>query len=444
MFTKALASVNHLSKGSVLWVLSLFFIVLTEILIYGKAISGDWFSSGNDMQFLIPAIKDSLESGRVDWLWGPWVGEVMFSYYRPVTSLFFITEFNLFGQTVVAWQITSLVLHIASTVTFACLVALWFRNRIAGWVAALVWGVLRARNDLTIEWTPAQTDLLAGFFTIGALILVLIYAKHGSRVALWSAAVAFILAMGAKEAALVAPLLAIVLGWAVLGVNRTRRNVVTLMAIGVLVCFLVLRFIALQGSGFLPGQDMPLSLDSVIKRLFNHLLPEPISPLSLFPPLGGVLFGIAVVSVWFLRSNRLLAFSTFALLFSAGLLLVGQEFILLWSFWQWFLGSLVSVVLFFLCWYRAKHFLVWTVVWGVVAWAPLYHVVYNKAGNVSYLADTYWGLIWACVVLSVIRFMGGKFVVTAPEPIQDSHEENHLLDESTQVLRLQPSLGFHS
>jgi hypothetical protein len=443
MFARTLANVNRFSEGSFLWVLSLAAIVVVQLFVYREAISGDWFRSGNDMEFLIPAVKNSIETGHPDWLWGPWVGEIMFSYYRPVTSLFFTAEYVLFGEKVLYWQITSLIVHVASTVIFACLVAGWFGNRVAGWVAATVWGVLRFRNDLTIEWTPAQTDLLAGFFTLAALVLVLAYSQRGSRVALVGGILALILAMGSKEVALVSPVLAIILIWALPEIIPARRKVVTFVVLGGLVCFLALRSVALEGSGFLPGQETSLSMSSVAKRLANHLLPTAFGPNSVFSPLGGFLLGVGVMSAWFFRKNKVLAFSSFGLLFAGALLLVGQEFIVLWSFWRWAFECVIAFGLLVFCWHHAKRFLVWTFVWGVVVWAPLYHVVYNKAGNVSYLADTYWGLIWACVVYAVVRFMDGKFVATTPEPIRGSRGGNHSLDEPTQVLQLQSNLNFH-
>jgi hypothetical protein len=39
---------------------------------------------------------------------------------------------------------------------------------------------------------------------------------------------------------------------------------------------------------------------------------------------------------------------------------------------------------------------------GLVLGLPLYHVVYNKAGNVRYLPDLYWAMCWALLVASFI------------------------------------------
>ena len=154
-----------------IWTACLAFIFSLQWILYSSSIDGNWLASGTDLTSILPRLRAAGGHEAWGWVIGPWVGRDLFPYYRPTTSLFTWAEYGVFGGSPAGFQAASLLLHGLSVVLVAILVRAMFQRAIPAVLAAFGWG-LRARNDLAIAWTPAQTDIIACLLTISALILL--------------------------------------------------------------------------------------------------------------------------------------------------------------------------------------------------------------------------------------------------------------------------------
>lgn len=392
-----------------------------------SAVGGNWFRSGNDMDYILPALRAATPADARHWLTGPWIGKELFPYYRPVTSLVWYGLYRLFGaESSAPYQALSVALHAGSVVLLALLLRRIFGTALGTLCGALLWAG-RDRMLATIEWTPAQTDLLAGFFALAALLLLQTYLdaaaaatrEEGQQGAatprrallLAASAVLALLAMGSKEVALTVPLLGMLLALRAPGLSRRQRVLVSLGTLALLAAFVGARSLALGGLGFLPGHALAhrakparLTPGAWAHQMEVLLLPQPLSPHATMPPLAAaaalaVLLLAARQRRWRYRAAILLAGTV-----PVALLMGGPEFFLLPNtYLSLAIGVFTLALIGFTLWRRPRD-AAFVLLWGLIACQPLYHIVYNQAGNVTYLPDTYWALGWACFFAALLSF----------------------------------------
>lgn len=385
-------------------------LLLCAVALYAKrAIGGDWSRSGNDMEFLLPALE---RDAPTQYLIGPWAGREIFEYYRPVTSLAMWLELRSFGQAPSGWQAISLLLHLASVAILALLLSL--AGARAGAIAgAGMWG-FRDRIVETIEWVPAQTDLFAGFFAIACLWCVARSALGGTRWWYVAAVATGLLAAGSKETALVLVGLCPIVAWMANPNQRSQALRVGLFSIGTLILFLGARFAALGGFGFLPGHavgqgtEAVITIGSVARRLAHFLLPYPLGPI------GSINLGatwavcLGTATAWILRARPFWALLAFLSGLAVAIFFLGDvSWLLLPSTWAHFIWAVLAFAALAMAAVVEPVKGVAVLAFGVCAALPLYHVVYNTAGNVTYLPDIYQALLWAWVITSLLRVARG-------------------------------------
>ena len=364
------------------------------------------------MAYLLPEARSANSHGVLGWLTGPWMGYRLFEYYRPVTSLALYGEYRLFGEQSAGWQVVSLILHMSSTAMLATLCRRVFSSGLAALVGAGVWG-FRDRQWDAIAWTPAQTDLLAGFFALACLLSLAIFLDSAGAKWLICAAVSGILSVGSKEAALVLPLLASLL--ILRNPSQSRRTHWRMIGGAWLLAFVffVWRYHALGGLGFTPGQVSAhsgggrLRPDQILSHLWSFLLPAPLGSAAVVsagacPALFASLLLIAELRRRRLPRLWLLAAGAAAFLLVT-VFLGGPEWWLVLQTYESLLAGIFCISLLALTVIWRPYDSLFVLGWGVCAWLPLYHIVYNVAGNVSYLADTYWALAWSALIAAVLR-----------------------------------------
>jgi hypothetical protein len=369
-----------------------------------------------------------------DWVVGPWIGREIFVYYRPVTSLVMFAEFRLFGEHSAPWQALSLALHLGSTALLALFIRRLFRSCTAGIVGALLWG-FRDKMALAIEWTPAQTDLLAGFFALLCLLTLKLYLEERRWFWLLLAAPSGLLAMGSKEVALILPLLVTAL--ALHAGTLPRKKLAALLGTTWLLtlAFLLWRSHALRGMGFMPGQGTHpsgkfgkgrssvgrITPGGLAQKLLAFLLPLPLGPNAPFPALATLGTGATAALTHRLSQTRsprtVLAAAGIGLLLVTLLMSDPQDGWMLSSLFDSFLSGLIHwlmpdtyfgllfglamLALLVFALKRRPRDGALLLAWGVSVWLPLYHVVFNSAGNVTYLPDTYWALVWGWIAAAL-------------------------------------------
>ena len=377
--------------------------------------SGDWYRSGNDMVYILPPARAATPTTLLNYLHGPWIGAELFVYYRPVTSVLWVMEFRAFGENAAAWQMISLAMHTASVVMLALLLRRVFGLHFAALVAAGIWAT-RAHIIPTLEWTPAQTDHFAGFFGLAALLCLqtaIDTERHPRRIIYFVVAgMLCLLAMGSKEIAYTVPLLAVLLVFHNPDLARPVKIRIAVGIFSLLMAFICWRFIAMHGLGFIPGQASagranasPFTLSRWAYQMANFLLPMPLTPMH--SPLASVTAAFTLLLLLQKRPPVLTRPLVRFALASVGIMIVlfllgGPEYLMMEETYSNIAVGVLSVALIgVLVWGRFQDAL-FVAAWGLIAYLPLYHVVYNAAGNVTYLPGIYWAFAWAAL-LSVLH-----------------------------------------
>ncbi len=374
---------------------------------YRSVVGGDWFASGDDMAHILPELR---EGAPMDWVSGTWVGKRMFDYYRPVTSIAMWVQHRAFGETQAGWQAVSLGCHLAAVALVSLLLFNLFRLAIPALLGAAVWG-FRGRVFETLEWTPAQTDLFAGVLGFAALLAFVRGIRRQSALLLGLSAIVALLAAGSKEVALVLPAVAAVIALFEDGVSNRSKAWIVATCAGLTICILAVRALALGGIGFLPGQAVGDSGRAagvrpagVLRNLLGFWLPAVMTPLSQIGWQAAWAAAVGGVAAWIAGRKRLvLGFSVGAAAFVAITFLLDDP-----GYWLLpqtslsvltaaaFGGAVLFVVL------RRPRQTLMVILCGIALGLPLYHVVYNKAGNVRYFPDLFWAMGWALLAASLV------------------------------------------
>ncbi len=437
-----------LQRRTAVWLLALIALCVVATVHALPAVSGDWFRSGNDMIYILPALRTATNADLLRWLHGPWVGVELFSYYRPVTSALWFAEFKAFGEHAASWQIVSLIMHGISVVLLADLLRRIFGRETTSerikdetgrmkavssliphpssfqgrattggcpYVAALVGAYVWATRDKiaqTLEWTPAQTDHFAVFFGVASLLTFQI-ALDNKKIAvratgLLVAALLAVLALGSKEIAYPLPLLACLLALRSPSLSRRTKVALIVGCIALLTAFVGWRIVAMHGLGFMPGQASvgrsnasPLTPNKWLLQMAKFLLPRPLGPGAPFPVVATLAICATAYLLWrFPQRLHRLVIATAGVVASS-FLLGGPEYLLIPDTYEELVVALTSVGLILLIGRYRPREIGFLAVWGLLGYLPLYHVVYNAAGNVTYLPGIYWAMVWTVIALCI-------------------------------------------
>lgn len=172
--------------------------------------------TGSDTWSLIAAarLRSAADLGRV--LTEPLMAGTSFVehglFYRPVSTLSFSLDGALWGLNPFGYHLTDLLLHVAVTLLVLLVVRRLREGRLgAAWLAA----ALFTTHPILVESVPAisrRQDALAALFLLLALLLHLRWLARGRGRWLAAALAAYLLALGAKEVAVVFPLLVLAHG----------------------------------------------------------------------------------------------------------------------------------------------------------------------------------------------------------------------------------------
>jgi hypothetical protein len=365
---------------------------------------------------ILPELCNANGETVAGWLTGPWVGHKLFDYYRPVTSIAMLAEFRLFGQSAAVWQLVSLCFHVVSSMMLVLLIRGVFKSPLAALAGGAIWA-LRSRMGLVIEWTPAQTDIFAGFFAILSLLAL----HHGMAHRRWFfvgiSGIAAILAMASKEVAFALPALATLMILHEPRVSRRTKSPLIASFWLLLGAFLIWRYHALAGFGYVPAQaklDTPgrhFHFDSYFTNWLLFILPDALGPNTAIN--SAAVWTAGIVLFFCMRmahngSRGWLILAALGILAINFMLVSWEEWLLPSTYWS-ILAGIFWMGLLWIAWKERRRDLALSFAWGMLAWIPIAHPVYNFAGNVTYLPHTYWALVWACIVTGLLS-LGKRFV----------------------------------
>jgi tetratricopeptide (TPR) repeat protein len=265
-----------------------------------------------------PATRELQPLGQyfVSTFWQPTPDRPTFAgYYRPLVALSYAVQYRLHGEWPVPFHLFNLGVHL----TVALLLLLLARRLGAGQPAALLatttWGLLPRLTEC-VDWVSGRTDLLAGAFTLGALL-----AWDGARVGRrWLAAGLLGLGLLSKEVALATlPAVAVWELWSLRRSPGPVRAVAWRLAPLALVtlAWLALRAVALRGApaaldpGLTAGERALRALDALGR--YGWMLAQPFRPSALLAVAGrtepwavavGALLAVAALALAVLARRR--------------------------------------------------------------------------------------------------------------------------------------------
>lgn len=134
-------------------------------------------------------------------------------YYRPLQMLSYRLDHAIWRLDPLGYHLTSTLLHAGAALLFYHLVLLLLGSRPAAVAAALLWAVHPAHTE-AVTYVSGRSDPLAAVFL---LVSLLAFARRReAHFSVWRAAslAAFFLALLAREAAVILPLLVVLVDWA--------------------------------------------------------------------------------------------------------------------------------------------------------------------------------------------------------------------------------------
>ena len=172
------------------------------------------------------------------------------SFYRPVISLSYLTDYNLWGLNARGFHLTNVLAHGAAAALLYWLMFLLLASRPAALLTAGLWSCHPTHVE-NVCWVAGRTDVICGVFYFLAFALVLLYLRGPQtrpRMVLPGIAVAYALALFSKEMAVSLPILVLVYGLAVVRRDRSiagRLVIVLTLLAGLTVLYLAVRLAVL-------------------------------------------------------------------------------------------------------------------------------------------------------------------------------------------------------
>jgi hypothetical protein len=131
-------------------------------------------------------------------------------YYRPISSLSYSLDYYMWGLNPFGYHLTDLALHITvSALVLVAMLSLTGARKAISWLSAVIF----ATHPILVETVPAiarRQDVIAALFLLLSLVFFLNHVSTPARQRKWSLAssvLAYAFALGAKEIAILLPLI---------------------------------------------------------------------------------------------------------------------------------------------------------------------------------------------------------------------------------------------
>ncbi len=158
----------------------------------------------------------TLAANHPSMLWdnftGPWLGSTDVKFYRPLISVIFWIEHQLWGFNAVGYHLTNVGFHLSGVL---CLLFIGKRlallagfdekaSRTVGILAATLWGI-HPLNAEVVAWVTGRVDATVTAFSLGCLLAYLKWRESKKPATLAIGLTLFILALLCKEMAVILP-----------------------------------------------------------------------------------------------------------------------------------------------------------------------------------------------------------------------------------------------
>ena len=264
-------------KSRYLLILAILSMALTFIA-WGSALSTGLFSEDENHVLLANYTINGHWSLLLESFTQPWMQACRSAaFYRPVIDVSLVIDALLYGKNVWGYHLSNLLFHALTSFNvgiIAYLLGRQWRYKHAS-EAGLMATTLFAVNPLAQEilaWVVCRCDGLSLMFGSLSLVLYLLYYQGKNRLTLVLSLLSFVLAMGAKETALIYPFVILLHG---LTSSKKLNLVTTIKQSAVpayfvtLAAFMALRFYFVGGFGSYSSSVGQLLDTSVMERLGN-------------------------------------------------------------------------------------------------------------------------------------------------------------------------------
>ncbi len=242
--------------------------------------------------------------------------------YVPLTIVSFQIEHTLVGFNPFLFHLDNLLLHIIAAALVLLLLERLGLERKTAFIGALLFTV-HPINTEAVAWVSARKDLLAGIFSLAALLLYLhplSRARHAAPLR-WVTLLFFLMALLSKPVAIVLPAIFLLLDWKDDGVIRRNKIFKNIPFFALSALFLVIGLYGKQQNiGALSLVDtLLLAIKSSVFSLQKFFWPANLSSIYLqtdtisiklaqfFLPL--IILGVlAILVMWSIRKTRVIAF----------------------------------------------------------------------------------------------------------------------------------------
>ena len=184
---------------------------------FANALTGEFVYDDTRQILQNPVVRDSgqLWSALTTDVWAFKTGgaEPVSDYWRPIFVLWLVINQRLFGlENTAGWHLANVLLHIATAVlAYALLRRLKVSRPIT--TAIILVFLLHPAHVETVSWISGSPDLLMALPILGALLLLLAHRKSADLKHYLAALLLFAIALLAKEAAVLFPILVFLLYW---------------------------------------------------------------------------------------------------------------------------------------------------------------------------------------------------------------------------------------
>ena len=199
--------VPHGLRIDLLWLLPA---LVLGFLVYANTLGGEFVY--DDLRQIVRNIL--IQDGSQFWhamtsdVWWAFNGgeQAVSNYWRPSFVLWMILNFRCFGLQTLGWHLTNIALHlVVIALAFALLRRLAVSRPIAGAIA-LIFAVHPAHSE-SVAWISGAPDLLLGAGLLGSLWFVILLQERRTPLRWTLAILLYVVALGAKEIAILYPLI---------------------------------------------------------------------------------------------------------------------------------------------------------------------------------------------------------------------------------------------
>ncbi|HEX6333722.1 MAG TPA: tetratricopeptide repeat protein [Flavisolibacter sp.] len=246
------------------------------------------------------------------------------SNYHPFTIITLAINYAISGTDAWSYHLLNLLLHAANTfLVFVFIFRISGKNAVIAAFTALVFG-LHPMHVESVSWASERKDVLYTFFFMLSLIRYWTYLERGKSSALAVSLVFFACSLLSKPAAIVLPLVLVLLDYWHSGTVTRRQLLVKLPFFFLSLLFAVITLRLQSETAMVHLDAYPLwerlliACYTVMTYLLRFFIPYPLSAYHPFPPSGNLgwqvylapLFVAALgVVLWLSRKNRPVVFS---------------------------------------------------------------------------------------------------------------------------------------